>query len=98
MKRVTLGKKSSRSRNSSNEAKQLYAVRLSTIALCIKNNSCDDLTIGKVYRIVRDREASEEDMLRVIDDSREDYLYPQNYFKKIRILSSDIHYISRKYI
>lgn len=48
-------------------------------ALCIENRECDDLEKRKIYRIVPDEEAAKEGYLRVIDESREDYLYPQSY-------------------
>ena len=49
-------------------------------ALCIENRECDDLEKRKIYRIVPDEEAAKEGYLRIIDESREDYLYPQSYF------------------
>jgi hypothetical protein len=38
------------------------------------------LEVGKVYRVLRDARAAEVGCLRVIDESREDYLYPANRF------------------
>ena len=49
-------------------------------ALCIENRDCDDLEQRKLYRIVPDEEAAKEGYLRVMDESGEDYLYPQSYF------------------
>ena len=49
-------------------------------ALCIANKDCDDLAIGKVYQIVPDDAAEKEGYLRVVDESGEDYLYPESYF------------------
>jgi len=34
----------------------------------------------KVYKILPDRTASKDNYLRVIDESGEDYLYPDRYF------------------
>jgi hypothetical protein len=34
----------------------------------------------KVYRVLPDEAAAEDGYLRVIDESGEDYLYPQDYF------------------
>ena len=48
--------------------------------LCIDNRDCDDLEKGKVYRTLPDNNASKEGYLRVIDESTEDYLYPESYF------------------
>lgn len=61
-------------------------LRLSTsgrghkFAICVKNTGAEDLEVWKVYRVVPDRRAAMEGCLRVIDESREDYLYPADYF------------------
>ena len=49
-------------------------------AICVKNNGAEDLEVWKVYRVVPDKHAATEGRLRVIDESREDYLYPAAYF------------------
>ena len=49
-------------------------------SLCIKNDACEDLEKGKFYQILPDVKASQEGYLRVIDESGEDYLYPESYF------------------
>ncbi len=54
-------------------------------ALCIENKDCEDLEKRKIYRILSDDEASKEGYLRVIDESGEDYLYPQSYFVLIQL-------------
>ena len=52
----------------------------SQFALCIENRDCDDLERRKIYQILPDEEAAQEGYLRVVDESREDYLYPESYF------------------
>ena len=54
-------------------------------ALCIENKDCEDLEKRKIYRILPDDEATREGYLRVIDESGEDYLYPEPYFILIRL-------------
>lgn len=49
-------------------------------AICVKNDGAEDLEVWKVYRVVPDKHAATEGCLRVIDESREDYLYPAAYF------------------
>jgi hypothetical protein len=49
-------------------------------ALCIGNKDCEDLEKRKIYQVLPDDEAEKEGYLRVIDESGEDYLYPQSYF------------------
>ena len=54
-------------------------------ALCIENRGCDDLVKRKLYRLVPDEEAAQEGYVRVIDESWEDYLYPQSYFVMVDV-------------
>ena len=54
-------------------------------ALCIENKDCEDLEKRKIYEILPDDEATREGYLRVIDESGEDYLYPESYFILIRL-------------
>ena len=49
-------------------------------ALCIENRDCDDLEKGKVYQVFSDDSAAKEGYLRAVDESAEDYLYPESYF------------------
>jgi hypothetical protein len=57
------------------KAKEKY-----NFALCIENKDCEDLEKRKIYPIIPDYEAEKEGYIRVIDESGEDYLYPQSYF------------------
>jgi len=38
-----------------------------------------------LYQVVADRLAAKLHQIRVIDESGEDYLYPENYFVPVRI-------------
>ena len=53
--------------------------------ICIRNEDCEDLELRKVYRVLPDEAAAEDGYLRVIDESGEDYLYPQDYFVTIEL-------------
>ncbi len=54
--------------------------------ICIKNKNYEtSLELKKVYRLVRDSEASTHGRVRVVDESGEDYLYPASYFAPINI-------------
>ena len=57
--------------------------------LCIKNKDCEDSEVRKMYRVLPDRTASQDDLLRIVDESGQDYLYPAAYFIAIE-LSSEI--------
>ena len=54
-------------------------------ALCVKNDDCDDLELRKIYRLLPDEEAAKEGYLRVVDESGEDYLYPESYFVILKL-------------
>ena len=53
--------------------------------LCVDNKDCKDLEKRKIYQILPDDEAKQEGYLRVIDESGEDYLYPESYFILIQL-------------
>ena len=52
----------------------------SQFAICVADEGYDDLEVWKLYRVLRDPKASEVGCLRVIDESGEDYLYPEDRF------------------
>jgi hypothetical protein len=54
-------------------------------ALCIENKECEDLEKRKIYRVLPDGKAAKEGYIRIIDESGEDYLYPQAYFILIKL-------------
>jgi hypothetical protein len=64
----------------------------SRFVLCIRNGGADDLEPRKVYQVLPDRAAAREGYARVIDESGEDYLYPAEYFVRVRLPAA----ISRK--
>lgn len=55
--------------------------------LCVKNDETEDLELRKLYEVVPDSKASQDGYLRVIDESGEDYLYPESYFVAITLPS-----------
>ncbi len=54
-------------------------------AICLRNDDSEDLEVRKIYRILPDAKAAAEGYLRVVDESGEDYLYPQEYFVFIEL-------------
>lgn len=54
-------------------------------ALCIKNDACDDLELRKIYEVRQDLRAARDGYLRIIDESGEDYLYPESYFVLVEL-------------
>jgi len=53
--------------------------------LCVRNDECEDLELKKVYRVLPDKRAGEDGYIRIIDESGEDYLYPESYFVEVRL-------------
>ena len=49
-------------------------------AICLKNKGSEDLIVRKVYQVLPDENAAKKGLLRLIDESGEDYLYPTSYF------------------
>jgi hypothetical protein len=54
-------------------------------ALCVENKDCEDLEKRKIYQVLPDEEAEKEGYFRIIDESDEDYLYPQSYFVLLKL-------------
>jgi hypothetical protein len=54
--------------------------------LCVRNEGYPaSLEIRKVYQTIPDATAAERHHVRVIDESGEDYLYPEAYFVPIEL-------------
>lgn len=50
-------------------------------ALCLENTGSEaSLVLGKVYRIIPDARAAKEDLVRIIDESGDDYLFERSMF------------------
>lgn len=58
-------------------------------AVCIKNKGYPAaLELRKVYEVLADETAAKLHQIRVVDESGEDYLYPEEFFVSIRIPES----------
>lgn len=54
--------------------------------VCINNQDYPAaLEVRKLYQVLEDDQASQRQMLRIIDESGEDYLYPAGYFAEIEV-------------
>ena len=56
-----------------------------SFVLCIENKDCEDLEKRKIYQMLPDEDGDKEGYIRVIDESGEDYLYPQSYFIVVQL-------------
>ena len=54
--------------------------------VCVRNDDYQaSLELRKIYRVLPDKKAKEKALLRVIDESGEDYLYPADFFVPIEV-------------
>jgi hypothetical protein len=50
-------------------------------AVCVRNTESEaSLELRKLYEVVADPDAEKDGMLRVLDESGEDYLFPATFF------------------
>ncbi len=50
-------------------------------AVCVDNTDYEaSLIVRKIYEVLSDEEAARDDLLRVVDESGEDYLYHRSLF------------------
>lgn len=54
-------------------------------ALCVRNDECDDLELRKIYQVVPDARAAKDGYVRIVDESGDDYLYPESYFILVKL-------------
>ena len=57
-------------------------------AICVRNEGYEaSLEFRKVYDVLEDQEAESHDLVRVVDESGEDYLFPKDFFVPIELPS-----------
>ena len=57
-----------------------------TFAICIKNEDYEaSLELRTLYEVLPDPKSEQLGMVRVVDESGEDYLYPQAFFVQINL-------------
>jgi hypothetical protein len=58
----------------------------SNFAICVDNKEYPaSLQLRKVYRVLPDEKGERHNMIRVIDESGEDYLFSASYFVPIKL-------------
>jgi hypothetical protein len=56
------------------------------LVVCVDNDGyAASLEKRKIYVMLRDAGAEKHDLLRIIDESGEDYLYPRSFFRSIAL-------------
>lgn len=54
--------------------------------ICIRNSGYKaSLELRKIYETIPDAQAAKRNFLRILDESGEDYLYPEKYFLAVRL-------------
>jgi len=54
--------------------------------VCVRNDDYQaSLELRKIYRVLPDEKAKKKALLRVLDESGEDYLYPTDFFVPIEV-------------
>jgi len=54
--------------------------------ICVNNRGYEaSLESRKLYEVLTDKTAEKHHQIRVIDESGEDYLYPDNFFAPVRL-------------
>jgi len=83
MKRMASVKKNSKSSASSSRAGARRRAE-PRFVICVQNKDYEaSLQVRRIYRAIPDERATGHHYLRVIDESGEDYLYPNSYFVTI---------------
>ena len=63
-------------------------VKTQGFAVCIRNAGfAASLEVRKLYPVVADADAEANDLVRVVDESGEDYVYPARMFQKLALPS-----------
>lgn len=66
-------------------------------AICISNNGVPaSLELRKIYCVVADPDAASQGLVRVIDESGEDYLYPDKFFVPIEVPKAAVRAFSKR--
>jgi hypothetical protein len=62
---------------------------LKSFVVCVQNEGYRaSLELRKIYEFIKDDAATSVGMMRIVDESGEDYLYPANFFREIALTPS----------
>jgi hypothetical protein len=60
--------------------------QVNQFAVCLNNEGYEaSLEVGKIYRLINDEEARANELIRIIDESGEDYAFSINRFYPIEV-------------
>lgn len=85
MRRTVLAGKKSNEKDTSTKRRLALAKQAAFFAVCVRNDGYQaSLERYKIYRVLPDPSAAADGDMRVIDESGEDYLFPAEWFVRIR--------------
>lgn len=53
--------------------------------VCLRAEEPSDIEVRKIYEVLPDENAAKRGHLRIVDESGEDYLYPEEYFSPVQL-------------
>lgn len=53
--------------------------------ICLRTDGAEDLELRKLYEVIHDAASEQRGHLRVVDESGEDYLYPEEFFATVEV-------------
>lgn len=63
--------------------------RSTQFAVCLDNAGNEaSLILGKVYAVVSDARAAHDDLIRIVDESGDDYLFARSQFEVVELPQS----------
>jgi hypothetical protein len=97
MKHMALAKETRKLKDFSTKFGRLPNVHSPDVkaVVCIDDGGYVDLVLGKVYQVKSDATARSVGMLRIVDESMEDYLYPASFFQAIHARAGLFKLISK---
>lgn len=91
MKHMASEKRNSKSSGSSRKSSRGWS-----FVLCVRNEGYStSLERRKLYPVLKDESAAEHNLVRVVDESEEDYLYPADYFVTLRLPANIKHALTK---
>ena len=53
--------------------------------ICLRTNGAGDLELRKLYEVIDDAASEQRGHLRIVDESGEDYVYPEEFFAAVEV-------------
>lgn len=59
--------------------------------VCVRNDDYEmDLVLHKTYQVLPDASAERSGWIRIVDETGEDYLYPETFFQPVEVLEENL--------